>query len=841
MKPKETVGSLMKVLVKTLANYSVVLAPWSDDLGECAASLTKDVWEWLENKKPEERAAVIEALAQTSPQELRADPEVQGELARSFPDAIQRARAEAFIASIPGKVRSTMQRPADRSGRTIPASLIPRCAADVQAFIPSRMPRFAAGDRPPGIGDLQLDELLGTGGFGEVWLAHNPHLPTQQYALKFCLDDRAATSLRAETSLLARLMQQGAPHPGVVPLQHTFLSADPPCLAYEYVAGQTLAQLITRWHRDQGGPTPQQASRVMLRLAEIVASCHQQSPPIVHRDLKPANILVQSTGDDDSASTFRITDFGIGGLASVPGETGNTQRTQRDLFAAAQGSYSALYASPEQIANQRPAPSDDVYSLGVIWWQLLTGDLTSAAPSGTKWKDNLKVKGACASTVALLSDCIESNAKDRPASAVVLAVRLATVVNGVPAAVRHQQAILQGRDVEGFETWEAYQARLESYGPVEVGTVILRQEDYNPDKKEFNLPPAIQWQSFVPPAYQQSERFFVRTHQPEALWDGGQRQSLKTTVSLGNERDLVLGQLRMGDMSVRVDNEEEWKDYRARLVRHKDQAEKKYQQDGADWRAICVVVGGICVICGIISIWLPALRALVLLLPFLLTRAFGNVSALPWSNGSFKHRKWTCYEQGLDCIALVGVTNILSNWLGLGDRRVTLSDGLLEWGFSNPYPAIVVVLAIVCFARSGCLKRSVTGMKVFASVAIVAACGFGMMIGQADIDLAMIAWGWIVPHLMTGMNRSMTLLSDETAFYSCFSEISQAHHYSSKMIETGDRRFQAALSERPEWARQLCAALQQREYCNELYERHKITLETGYSEWLDGLPVPPGS
>ena len=72
-------------------------------------------------------------------------------------------------------------------------------------------------------------------------------------------------------------MRQGC-HPGIVALQQTYLSADPPCLQYEYVEGGDLAGLILEWHRQASKPSPTQAARVVLRLGEIVGFAHRLEP-----------------------------------------------------------------------------------------------------------------------------------------------------------------------------------------------------------------------------------------------------------------------------------------------------------------------------------------------------------------------------------------------------------------------------------------------------------------------------------------------------------------------------------------------------------------------------------
>jgi formylglycine-generating enzyme required for sulfatase activity len=424
---KNTPFALMKFIAKAALNVAG-FGVAGELAVEVLPDVARDVWDWWgKDRKPAELQAEARQVAQLTPEEARRQAEqVVAEEAGAQPEAVRRALT-AYLAQVPAAIRQSQRCPADPSGRTLLGlSLIK--SDDVLPWLPARMPRYQPGDRPPGIGDWELEELLGVGGFGEVWRARNPHL-TEPVALKFCLDPEAAQWLRHEASLLGRVMRQGR-HPGIVPLLDTYLNGDPPCLKYEYVAGGDLSGLIGQWRHtpppDHGG----ECTRLMRELADIVAFAHQLDPPIVHRDLKPANILLQP--GDDGAVRARVADFGIGGIAARQAREQGTRPGTRGLFLATalRGACTPLYASPQQQRGEAPDPRDDVYALGVIWYQMLTGDLLTGASAD--WRDEIEDRRLPDGALHLLGSCLASRVEKRPASAAVLSDELARLC--APAA-----------------------------------------------------------------------------------------------------------------------------------------------------------------------------------------------------------------------------------------------------------------------------------------------------------------------------------------------------------------------------------------------------------------------
>ncbi|CAM2009689.1 serine/threonine-protein kinase [Acanthopleuribacter pedis] len=203
-------------------------------------------------------------------------------------------------------------------------------------------------------GPFRILEKLGEGGMGAVYLAGRDELPEHRVALKTL--SAWHPDLRARFEKECRILA-GLKHDGIAHLVDAgVLSDGQPWFAMEYVPGTTLDGWI-RQHQ----PDLKTRLHLFLKICEAVIYAHQQM--VIHRDLKPGNIMVQDSG------TPKLLDFGIAKMLDA--ETGTpltvTNRTDRIL--------TPQYASPEQVNGERLGTASDVYSLGVILYELLTDRL----------------------------------------------------------------------------------------------------------------------------------------------------------------------------------------------------------------------------------------------------------------------------------------------------------------------------------------------------------------------------------------------------------------------------------------------------------------------------------
>ena len=211
---------------------------------------------------------------------------------------------------------------------------------------------------PARIGRFEVRALLGAGGFGSVYRAHDPLLG-REVALKVAHPGLVENPAQRERFLREGRAAARLRHPHLVPVFDAGCEGGTYYMAAAYVEGKTLATA-----RKQSELDLRQSVAVVRQLAEALAYAHRQG--IVHRDVKPANVLL------DARNEAHLTDFGIAH------QQGSAEKLTHD--GAILGT--PAYMAPEQAAGRQgdPLPASDQYSLGVVLYELLTGQTPFTGP-----------------------------------------------------------------------------------------------------------------------------------------------------------------------------------------------------------------------------------------------------------------------------------------------------------------------------------------------------------------------------------------------------------------------------------------------------------------------------
>jgi serine/threonine-protein kinase len=285
------------------------------------------------------------------------------------------------------------------------------------------------------LGRYETTRLLGEGGMGKVLLARDLQLP-RQVVVKvmhehIAADRKFCDRFKRETDMTARFQ-----HPYAVMLFDASLN-DPqgPCIIMEYIRGITLDELLIR----NGRLSPSRVGRLLGQLCEVLYAAHQQG--IVHRDLKPSNLMV--VDHDTPYEKIKVMDFGLAKLISPDPGMKKITESNMDFAVGTPG-----YICPELVRGEPADHRGDIYSVGVMLYEMLSGRLPFSGGStmdillahatepppffseigGSEWVPPVIEE--------VVRDCLAKDPKDRPQTARDLAERYET-------ALAHQEKLIE--------------------------------------------------------------------------------------------------------------------------------------------------------------------------------------------------------------------------------------------------------------------------------------------------------------------------------------------------------------------------------------------------------------
>jgi len=196
-------------------------------------------------------------------------------------------------------------------------------------------------------GRFELRSVLGEGAQATVWLGFDRRLE-REVAVKLMHSDASVDPVAVGEWLREARSVSRLTHPNIVPVFEADVQQGQPYLVFEYVAGPTLAQLI----KTRGALPAHEAATLVLGVLDALHAAHAAG--VVHRDLKPSNVLVASSG------RARVMDFGIAGRLHDPGSL--------DEIVGTPG-----YMSPEATRGSLPTAAMDLFSVGIVFAELLSG------------------------------------------------------------------------------------------------------------------------------------------------------------------------------------------------------------------------------------------------------------------------------------------------------------------------------------------------------------------------------------------------------------------------------------------------------------------------------------
>ena len=328
------------------------------------------------------------------------------------------------------------------------------------------------------IGRYRVVSLIGRGGMGEVFLADDLELG-QQVALKFLPETIAVRPGGLERFRTEARIARQVTHPNVARVHDVGQVDGRHFLSMEYVDGENLEQLLRRI----GRLPHEKAVEIARQMCLGLAAAHDKG--VLHRDLKPANVMLDGRGQ------VRLTDFGLSAFAEAGLGEGQIVGTP-------------AYMSPEQITGKEVSTRSDIYSLGLVLYELFTGtpafqsrtfgELRDSHQHDTPSMPSSLIAEMDPATERVIMKCLEKDPTQRQGSARVVALGLpggdplaaALAAGEIPAP----EVVAAAGPIEGMHPAMAFSAFLAFLLMIGVATFLAQQVNLI-ERVDMAKPPAV--------------------------------------------------------------------------------------------------------------------------------------------------------------------------------------------------------------------------------------------------------------------------------------------------------------------------------------------------------------
>jgi serine/threonine-protein kinase len=312
------------------------------------------------------------------------------------------------------------------------------------------------------VSHYQFLEKLGAGGMGDIYKAHDARL-NRFVAVKVLSSANAGDPERRRRFIQEAQAASGLNHPNIITIHDIVNEPEGDYMVMEFVSGKTLVDLIPK-----GGLRAAQALKYGVQMADALSAAH--SAGIVHRDLKPGNVMVTDSG------LVKVLDFGLAKLTDrgPASQISDNTQTIADAPLTVEGSIigTVSYMSPEQAQGKKVDTRSDIFSFGVVFYEMLTGSRAFSGDSALSTlsailRDEHKPMIEIAPDVPpqlelLISRCLRKNPDERWQSM--------KDVLGALGALKHES-----------DSGQLYRSRVQA---VELG----RQQPLPPVKQKSSMP-----------------------------------------------------------------------------------------------------------------------------------------------------------------------------------------------------------------------------------------------------------------------------------------------------------------------------------------------------------------